>query len=417
MRFFLKLVLLLIFALLLALVGAAYMIVDTQPSVSRAAEVTPDSIGRAKRILEQNDPRRLKSGSFRTITTRAADLDLALNYLTHQYAGGSARIRLQSSKAQVSASLRVPMIPVGLYINIDATLQESQTLPHIDSLQLGKLSVPPWLAQWGIDRGLALAVPGADLQAFRKAVKRVAFTEAGLVVAYQWRAELGDKLRAVLLPPEQQERLRRYQESLVEVTGKLRAPKLSMTELLVPLFKLAAQRSTENDPVAENRAAILVLTIYINGAAWSQILPGAKNWPQAAKHVALLNQRDDFPKHFIISAALAADAGGPLADAVGVYKEIADSRGGSGFSFNDIAADRAGSRFGEYAANIATAKILAQKVGTGISERDLMPMTQDLPEFMPEAEFKRRFGGVGGEKYNRMAAEIERRVAALPLYR
>jgi len=37
--------------------------------------------------------------------------------------------------------------------------------------------------------------------------------------------------------------------------------------------------------------------------------------------------------------------GTPLADAVGLWKELADARrGGSGFSFNDIAADRAGTR-------------------------------------------------------------------------
>ena len=33
-------------------------------------------------------------------------------------------------------------------------------------------------------------------------------------------------------------------------------------------------------------------------------------------------------------------------DAIGVYKEVRDSRGGSGFSFNDMAANRAGTRFG-----------------------------------------------------------------------
>ena len=38
-----------------------------------------------------------------------------------------------------------------------------------------------------------------------------------------------------------------------------------------------------------------------------------------------------------------------LSDVIGLYKEIEDSRGGSGFSFNDIAADRAGTRFGEKA--------------------------------------------------------------------
>jgi hypothetical protein len=46
-----------------------------------------------------------------------------------------------------------------------------------------------------------------------------------------------------------------------------------------------------------------------------------------------------------------------------------------------------------------------------------MPATQDLPGFMPEAEFNRRFGGIDAPEYQKMMAEIERRVAALPLYR
>jgi hypothetical protein len=36
---------------------------------------------------------------------------------------------------------------------------------------------------------------------------------------------------------------------------------------------------------------------------------------------------------------------------------------------------------------------------------------------MAEAEFKRRFGGVGSPRYNEMMSEIERRVAACSLYR
>jgi hypothetical protein len=131
-----------------------------------------------------------------------------------------------------------------------------------------------------------------------------------------------------------------------------------------------------------------------------------------------LNRRDDFPKHFMISAALAADAGGPLADAVGLYKEVEDSRGGSGFSFNDVAADRAGTRFGERAAaSPVSARKLQQRLSAGVRERDLMPATEDLPEFMPEGEFKRRFGGIGAPAYKQMMAEIERRIASLALYR
>jgi uncharacterized protein YfiM (DUF2279 family) len=182
------------------------------------------------------------------------------------------------------------------------------------------------------------------------------------------------------------------------------------------LFQLTRERGPYGDAAGENRAAILVLAFYVSGESLGRIVPELKSRRAPVQHQVLLGQRDDFAKHFMVSAAFAASAGSPLADALGLYKEIADSRGGSGFSFNDIAADRAGVRFGESAANSASAGKLQTKVGAGIVETDFMPDTADLPEYMAEAEFKRRFGGVNGAAYKRMMAEIERRVAALPLY-
>ena len=47
----------------------------------------------------------------------------------------------------------------------------------------------------------------------------------------------------------------------------------------------------------------------------------------------------------------------------------------------------------------------------------ILPDVKDLPEFMQEAELKRRYGGIGGAEYRKMMAEIERRVAALAVFR
>lgn len=417
MRFFFKLLLLLIFALPLALIGVAFLIVDTQPTVSRAAEVTPGSIERAKRILDQNDPRKLKSGARRTVAISQGDLDLAANYLAHQYARGSARVALKNRGAEIAASLRLPMLPVGLFVNLNAAWVEDGSQLRWQYLRIGRLSLPPELAYWLVSRAIAVGFGGVDLNSFAQVVKQIRIDTQRVALTYEWQADLPDKLRAALIPPDEQDRLKAYQGRLTEVTRALKSKNVSMIELLAPLFKLAAEQSDKNQAAAENRAAILVLTLYINGASVDKILPDAKNWPRPNQHGVLLNKRDDFPKHFILSAALAAKAGGPLADAVGIYKEIADSRGGSGFSFNDIAADRAGTRFGEYAANSSSAKNLQQKLAAGLSENDIMPATADLPEHMAEAEFKRRFGGIDGPEYKKMMADIERRIAALPLYR
>ena len=191
-----------------------------------------------------------------------------------------------------------------------------------------------------------------------------------------------------------------------------------MKILLSTLFKLAQERSGSHDPLAENRAAILVLTFYVNQKELETLLPAAKRWPRPLARTVSLKGRHDFPQHFITSAALAAKAGGPFSDAVGVYKEVIDSRRGSGFSFADIAADRAGTRFGEKAvANIDSARALQRYVAAGMSDGDIIPITEDLPESMNEAEFKRRFGDVDGAAYRRIMSDIEHRLAGLALYR
>lgn len=416
MRRLIKFFLLLVFMLPVALAGAFLLMIDDQATINRAAEVSPANIERAKRILEQNDPRKLRSGARRTISVSQRDLDLAANYLAHRYARGSAQVRLATGVAQINASLRLPLLPA--YLNIDATLTENGPLPRIMRLRIGNLPVPPWLAHWALPRALARALGDDDPTLIDRVIKRVALAEDRLALTYEWQSDLPDKVRTALFPSGEHKRLQIYQEHLRAATHSLNTPKVSMTYLLTSVFQLATERSKNGAPEGENRAAILVLTFYINGRDLDEILPAAKKWPKPQKRVVTLSGRDDFAKHFVISAALAAYAGSPLADAVGVFKEISDARDGSGFSFNDIAADRAGTRFGELAVASATsARALQRSLSVLVSDKDLMPATRDLPEFMPEAEFKRRFGGIDAPAYKKMVAEIDRRIAALPLYR
>jgi hypothetical protein len=53
----------------------------------------------------------------------------------------------------------------------------------------------------------------------------------------------------------------------------------------------------------------------------------------------------------------------------------------------------------------------------GAGEQAFMPEVRDLPEFMQEAEFVRRFGGVGAPAYERVAGDIEQRISALAIHR
>lgn len=192
----------------------------------------------------------------------------------------------------------------------------------------------------------------------------------------------------------------------------------SLTAMLPALMQQAETRSATGRASEENAAALLALAFYVNAWPLNVLVPDARTWRPAVARDLRLRGRQDLAQHFAVSALIASAAGTPIATMAGIYKEMNDSRGGSGFSFSDIAADQAGTMFGQRAAaSTDSARDLQARVGAGITEDDLMPTVSDLADNMPEAEFIRRFGGVGAPAYNAVIAEIARRVEVLPLFR
>jgi len=108
-----------------------------------------------------------------------------------------------------------------------------------------------------------------------------------------------------------------------------------------------------------------------------------------------------------------------VSDAAGLLKEELDADiGGSGFSFADLLADRAGTTFADWATrDEATARAMQDRLASGFRVEEFFPPAADLPEGIPDAELQSRYGGVGGEDYRHLIEEIERRIAACAAYR
>ena len=421
MRWLVRLLLLLVLCVPVALAAVVMLALDDTPLVAGAAALTPAHIERAKRLLSHNDPRRMQPGVLRTLTISQEDLEVIANYLIARYASGAARVTLQEGAGTVRATFGLPSNPFGRYVNLQAELVQTQHLPQVARLRIGRLPVPALVGNWWVKERFARLQASADFGAAADTIKHVRVSEGLLNIVFVWSAAAEGQLKAALVPADERGRWQVYQARLVELTKQ---PGLSrevpLDALLVPLLQLATQRAGANGSraIVENRSALIVLAFYINGKGLAALVPAARDWPTPAPQRVTLAGRTDFPEHFAVSAALAATAGSPLADAVGLYKEVDDARRGSGFSFSDIAADRAGTRFGELAAGSTDgAAKLSRTLSSGLRESDLLPEARDLPEFMAEQEFKRRYGGIGQPAYLQMVAEIERRIAALPLYR
>ena len=175
----------------------------------------------------------------------------------------------------------------------------------------------------------------------------------------------------------------------------------------------AAERTAAGaDPVAENRTAIVLAAA--QGFGCTPVTGGRP----VRRLRSVLHRRHDLGRHFVASAALAALLDREASESVGMEKEVSDSRELTGFSFSDIAANRAGARFGDLAtASARSARRVQEWMEQAASDIDIMPEVRDLPDHLPERELRRRFGEPGEGAYERVLGEIEARIADVPLYR
>ena len=169
MRRALLLLLLLVLALPLALAGAILLALEDRPLVARPAALGPAQIERARRILEDSDPRRLKPGAQRTVSLSQQDLDLLANYFASRYARGGAQIALRPGVATVAASGELPANPVGRFLNVRASLRDAGALPpRLEDVTIGRLPVPDWLANPLLDRAWAKLYENEDIPSCRR---------------------------------------------------------------------------------------------------------------------------------------------------------------------------------------------------------------------------------------------------------
>jgi hypothetical protein len=398
-----------------SLAAVAALALDRAPAVPERNDIRVADVAHALALARQHDPRQSRPGQLTQISLTERDIDLLLNHAAHRLLGVRVAIQMQPGQARLQASLPWGWGPLKGWLNLQARLQQTQGLPALLSWQLGGLPLPRALAQPALQAAATHLGAQPQLALVPEVVQQVQFEATQMSLSYVWQPDTSDRVLAALTPPAEQERLRAYAERLAELTRLGADSPRPLPALLTPMFELARQRSLTNDPAQENRAAVLTLALYVNGRSLASVVPAARHWPQPRPLQVQLAGRDDFPQHYLISAFLAMEGTSPLTQAIGLAKEVADAKGGSGFSFTDMAANRAGMRFGQLALNQPA--ILQQRLAQGVSEAGLLPSVQDLPEFLKQVEFEAFYGHVGSPPYQRVLADIEQRLNALPLYR
>ena len=199
--------------------------------------------------------------------------------------------------------------------------------------------------------------------------------------------------------------------------------RLSLVQYLQPVFTMAKQRSAGGNAIEENKAAIFAMSMFFGDIRLERFIGKVRdgeytNGPGKVSSVRL-QERHDWVQHYMPSAGLTLAGGRGIADFIGEAKEVDDATNkASGFSFTDLAADRAGVRFAEVATGTdGGARKMQELLSRPIGEKQFFPEIRDLPEGLAAAQFKVQYGDRKSAKYLRMVAEIDRRIDTISLYR
>lgn len=418
--------------LLIAGVGAAAITLQAAPASFQPARLTSPEKRRLVELIRRHNPQHIRAGETQTLTLTERDVNLLLAWgLSLGSSERKAVATIEPDRIRLQVSLPAPGGRLGY---LHATLRgwagvEGDALRvRIDDCRLGPWSVPgpilrvlPRLVLAELQRSRLAAPALAAVQGIAIRPGAVSVTYGPIDMPTGFREDLFGPMGA---SAEMTAAVELYVRELLAVVARSDPRNVPLAGCMEAVFGLASKRSVAGDPVLENRAAILALGTCLGHARLQEFIGPvlkAANADQRSRAALLrvtLRGRNDWSRHFMLSASIAVLSTEVVSDAAGLLKEEMDAgAGGSGFSFADLVADRAGTTFGLAATQDATrARAIQERIVAGFRADDFMPPAADLPEGIRDREFETVYGGVNGAKYKELMAEIERRINACAGY-
>ena len=415
-------------------VVAAVLVLDSEPLVVEVDQLTSERASQARSFVERVRSEFVEGEQPRQLVVDEDELNGIAALVKRAVPRLSGRINVTRSAALGALSIRVPRTPFGSYVNIAAVVAPSSDGVRLPMVTVGSIRLPEAVARplcrfalnvlLGRDNGTAMLdmVSGVSLEA-----SRVTVSFHRMADYHERVTEIRDRFRfarqeAVRISDPQVVAI--YYRQVTDLATLVPAGyQTSLGKYMTPVFELASRRSASGSAIEENRAAIMALAIAL-GTSRFEMFTGPVEAPGESKSRRIdasitLKGRDDLRLHFLYSAALKLAADSGVSFALGEFKELLDSNeGGSGFSFADLAADRAGIRFAEEATrDEAHARRLQKSMSLDASESSFFPGLDDLPEGLAKREFASAYGDLESPAYKQALNEIDRRLEALPLFR
>lgn len=397
-----------------ALLVCVLLAISTEPQVPPPTPPDARNVDLARGVVRQVAGDENVAGKRQVIMLRQPELD-GLSALVSQVMAPirvDARLVTAGPRAADRPALVARLsrsLPLGAWLNIEARVHsegDGRALPVVRA-RIGHLPVPAWLTRIVMTHAWSMVhADSADAKTLEETLPLVRIGP--------------EAARVVLIHPGRSAAL----AGLARLGGNATDPRwvaraycaltLHDDADLAAIVRRAwsLPRPSQLAIVDQNRGLMMAVAMRtipeyrdrLAGAA----LPLVARCTNPDQTVTLAG-RNDLAKHWAMSAALGVSLGGSVAQSLGAFKELSDSlKGGSGFSFVDLAADRSGERFARAAAHPQLARFVQTRLAAVTQDQLLAREALSKPEGLDAALFEQTYSNIDSPEYRRALAAIDR---------
>ena len=399
----------------------------SQPITKSNKHLTPQQVATAKQTLSNLLKQLSKNEPTLSLTLRQDEIDVLSDLAAHTIKKAGFETYITSHAMTTAVNYPVDILGVTRYINVYCAFAPVQMQLSIDHCRIGKLPVSHAISEWVFFKLLKTSLSTEAYDMVVSLFRQIKLQDQSITLL----AERPNKLKKVLIksvqgmsekgkglpftPMVNPSTLIFY----LELLQKLEAPNQPLAYYIGHAFKAAEQRTKQNKAaVQENRHALWALSAYFGNSKFSKLIGVPEMREYKASHTPVLKGRADLTLHFLYSVVLDQVSGGMIGLSIGEMKELHDAnKGGSGYSFADLAADKAGLKFSQYLTqNEQSARTAQLLLANSSIESIYFPSIGNLPEGLSGEAYEKIVENLNSDKYKTLTSLIDQRIEQLPLY-
>ena len=415
------------------LLSLVFLVTDDQPVVIQTEEVNPQSLSDTKRLLKQINYQLKLPGGNKQIKVPFDALNALFSLASDILNQLSARYNELGDLLLISVSIQLPNNIAGKYVNITLQLGHDYFDTETSRTAIGKLDFSNVALVNTISTIISMITDKTVLPNNEALISNVIIQNRSINIILQPQLntakllshfkKAGKDVATTIFSDHDFVDVQTYYDHLVTSTrylDNINIP-VSLYELLKIVMSLAEKRSDDSNAKNQNTSALIALALFAGDYNLKTTLNGFLNITlnSNVKINSVLSNREDLMLHFIYSSMIQILSNEGITFSIGEIKEVSDSRkGGSGFSFVDIAADKAGIKFADEATKSNSSALkLQQRITMSTREEDIFPATFALSENISADQFKVLYANRQSRDYKAIISEIDRRIDALMIYK